>query len=375
MGSQAVLITGANRGLGSVLVENFLALGWRVFSTARQPSSIIKVGVINNFPLDLSSPNATQQIIDIFDNITSQGSNLNLIIHVASPYTGISFINATTKMLGEYANCQAADQMLTSLAMRHFSNNNAGVFIFTGAILARDNFFERGLMTLLKHQQRMLTGIANLELRYYKEIYFRYLNIGTFREDPQGIAHALSEADVANKVKDVALNPKNYGEVTDVMSSSQHLEILNQDSYLSVLAVTLLVSLNHSFIVALSKKVSSENQVLEHAVYYCAMFFTYMLRGLYFTNEVDMATSTYAVIVLMIVNMSASRFIKPLFKSISDDCNARNLPIRCSIFNVISDNSHHLRYVADALTAPNVGVPEALVTVASGTVAERNFIR
>jgi len=92
LSAKTVLITGANRGIGRALVDEYAAAGARVLAVARHPASEPPVGAVEWIAADLSGPEGWSRVIE---TVAGSGRPLDILINNAGIQQAID-LEATT---------------------------------------------------------------------------------------------------------------------------------------------------------------------------------------------------------------------------------------------------------------------------------------
>ena len=75
--NNTVLVTGANRGLGRKIAEEFVARGAKVYAAARRPESVHTEGVIP-IQLDITDPESVRRAAEIASDVTILVNNAGI---------------------------------------------------------------------------------------------------------------------------------------------------------------------------------------------------------------------------------------------------------------------------------------------------------
>lgn len=212
---RAILVTGANRGLGLSLAKRLSASeNYQVYLTARNPEETKKyykehaIKYSNIFGLDLfSSPSS--KISQILDTVPG----LSAVIHCASPYTTKPLLETSEEEMKQYAHCMYLDQIIMkkSLEKLQKSKHRSPTLIMTGAVIGLPEFYSRGIMGLLKAQQRQLMGILHEEaIQDSSKICVRHLTLGSFRDEPEDITKFIPTSFVADVIIRMLNNPEGF---------------------------------------------------------------------------------------------------------------------------------------------------------------------
>lgn len=200
-----ILLTGANRGLGKLVASYLSPSIEQLFITARDTQEMAKnyrsqgINFHKAIPFDLNT--------DSFDHVWapfSDFSNLDAVIHIASPYIPKKFLEATTDEIAVITRC-ATNEVKFLSKISTCLNSNHGKLIVTSAILAIPGYRAKGLMSWYKSSLDAIAEILSHELPASVKVF--NFNLGTFREDPNLVSSgdAIASDFVAQKIRDAAL--------------------------------------------------------------------------------------------------------------------------------------------------------------------------
>lgn len=205
-----VLITGANRGLGLEIAKK-LAPNALIYATGRSEVGLREafsrehIALEGAFELNLMEPDEAK-IKSIFEALPA----LDAVIHCASPYLTKQFMETSTEEMRQYTNCILSDQLFAQAAMGHLSKHpeKQSTLMVSGAVIGLPHIHSRGVMGLLKDQQRQLWGVLNHES--LDHVHVKHLNLGTFRDVVNEPHKEISTASVTDIVQQIVNNPGRF---------------------------------------------------------------------------------------------------------------------------------------------------------------------
>lgn len=218
------LITGANRGLGLQIVKKLSNLDWEFYVTARDRASLLQTlrdenvkNPINAFALDLSTLSSTEDFIQNLKKIPV----LDSVIHCASPYMTIPFLDTSKEDLIAYSNCSFSDKIIFQESINKLSENLCETtFVVTGAVIGMPTYFGRGQMGLLKDQQRQLAAICDYECKHRNSsVNIKHINLGTFRDIVIDAHAEVSTQYVVDTIVQVIDSPRLYPHSVNIVSA------------------------------------------------------------------------------------------------------------------------------------------------------------
>jgi 3-oxoacyl-[acyl-carrier protein] reductase len=128
--SDAVLVTGGNRGIGLAIAQELRTLGLTVFVTSRKPVEVSGCSVI---VADLTQPSASDLIID---EIESAGYTLNSVVANAGLSVESLLIRTSDQQIDELVQTNlVANIKLARRAAKSMMKNRSGSIVFVGSVL------------------------------------------------------------------------------------------------------------------------------------------------------------------------------------------------------------------------------------------------
>lgn len=227
---KSVLITGANRGLGKELARKLSKEGgWDIYVTARDPDTLASeykkegINFIKAIKLDLFK-SESKTVIDMFNELPA----LSAVIHCASPYTQKKFLEHNLEEIEQYNHCMKIDAVIMRQAVVTMEDvNQQSSLVVTGAVIGQVNFHKRGLIGLVKAQQRQLCGILDHECQEKKnKVYVRHLNLGSFRDAVSAEENDkyIETSFVVDTIEKIIKEPANYPANTNLVSKVNERE-------------------------------------------------------------------------------------------------------------------------------------------------------
>lgn len=146
----AVLITGANRGIGLEMASQFAAAGWEVIGTARKPDNAadLKALGVRIEQLDVTDPDSVRQLSESLDDVA-----IDVLINNAGIFPRVSSIDETN---------------FDDVA-RAFSINTIGPMRVTRALLPNLRLGERKVVANMSSQLGSITNNSSGGAYGYRE--------------------------------------------------------------------------------------------------------------------------------------------------------------------------------------------------------------
>lgn len=220
-----VLITGANRGLGLELAKKLSAEGYQIYATARDQEELkstfdkerISYGCVYGLDLFDTTP---AKVAHIFDSLPP----LSSVIHCASPYTTKTYLETPIEEIEQYTKSMFADHVIMKNAVEKLKTSpNKGTLVVTGAVIGLPHIYSRGIMGLVKLNQRQLAAILEYECAQQVErnVFVRHFTLGSFRDEVAAIEtdQYISTDFVAETIHRVIEKPENYSNDICLLSS------------------------------------------------------------------------------------------------------------------------------------------------------------
>jgi 3-oxoacyl-[acyl-carrier protein] reductase len=212
---RVALITGANRGLGLELAKKLVRDKWDVAVTGRDVAHLKavyaeeKVPVVGAFELKLTEGSTPlDQIQKMIDSIP----NLGLVVHNASPYMTKSFLKTSAKEFEDYSQCMLRDNLIAHASLLKLSQYpKGGLLVITGAVIGVPGFYNRGLMGMVKANQRVLAGVCETEGKPLN-VKVKHLTLGSFADkvDQKDLDKVMTAVSVADTTAAVIADPDQY---------------------------------------------------------------------------------------------------------------------------------------------------------------------
>lgn len=171
-----ILITGANRGLGLKLTENFLHNENKLYLTARDKKSIksFENENVEVFEFDLNS----LESINTFFNNSDQIEDLDLIVHCASSFEG-TLNDSSYEELDIWSNSYSAAIKLSKLASEKLTKN--GKLIFIGSVVGNEGKISKSCVPYSVYKGSLKLLAEGFQKETTKAAI--YINLGGFRDD------------------------------------------------------------------------------------------------------------------------------------------------------------------------------------------------
>ena len=171
-----VLITGANRGLGLKLTENFLHDDNKLYLTARDIESMNRFESENVevFNIDLNS----LESINTFFNNSNQIEELDLIIHCASPFEG-TLKELSYEDLDIWGNSYLNALKLSELAAQKLKKT--GKLIFIGSVVGNEGKISKSCVPYSVYKGSLKLLAEGFQKEFDKTAI--YINLGGFRDE------------------------------------------------------------------------------------------------------------------------------------------------------------------------------------------------
>ena len=171
-----ILITGANRGLGLKLTENFLDDENKLYLTARDIESIkcFESENVEVFNIDLNS----LESINTFFNNSNQIEELDLIIHCASAFEG-TLKESSYDDLDIWGNSYLNALKLSKLAAQKLKKT--GKLIFIGSVVGNEGKISKSCVPYSVYKGTLKLLAEGFQKEFDKTAI--YINLGGFRDE------------------------------------------------------------------------------------------------------------------------------------------------------------------------------------------------
>jgi NAD(P)-dependent dehydrogenase (short-subunit alcohol dehydrogenase family) len=164
MRSPAIIITGANSGIGKATVELFAARGWSVIATMRRPElagMFAHLANVEVMPLDVANPRSIEAFATL---VLESGREIDVLVNNAG-YLQVGPLEATSM---EQVRAQFETNVFGLMAMSkaflpHFRKRRAGTIINISSISADNGYPFAAAYSATKGAVLSLTEALNIE--------------------------------------------------------------------------------------------------------------------------------------------------------------------------------------------------------------------